>query len=201
MTQKPTGGTRPAREGQGERRARKRGVAALERTEGVAAELQALGGPTGTVDRAERVAAGRELRKQVPRAAHGDWQPAADRPDPVAVLVAQGESRVPDLLPIRYGRMAESAFGFFRGAAAGMAADLAGTPSTGITVQVCGDGHLLNFGGFATPERRLIFDVNDFDETLPGPWEWDLKRLGRASRSRRARRASPTTSRSRRCSG
>ena len=92
--------------------------------------------------------------------------------------MAQGESRVPELLPIRYGRMAESPFGFFRGAAAGMAADLASTPSTGITVQLCGDGHLVNFGGFATPERRLIFDVNDFDETLPGPWEWDLKRLG-----------------------
>ena len=83
-----------------------------------------------------------------------------------------------DLLPIRYGRMAESPFGFFRGAAAGMADDLAGTPNTGIIVQVCGDGHLVNFGGFGTPERRLIFDVNDFDETLPGPWEWDLKRLG-----------------------
>ena len=104
--------------------------------------------------------------------------PAADRPDPVGVLIAQGESRVQDLLPIRYGRMAESPFGFFRGAAAVMAADLAGTPNTGIAVQLCGDGHLVNFGGFGTPERRLIFDVNDFDETLPGPWEWDLKRLG-----------------------
>jgi uncharacterized protein (DUF2252 family) len=99
-------------------------------------------------------------------------------PDPVAVLAAQGESRVPELLPIRHGRMAESQFGFYRGAAAGMAADLASTPSTGILVQLCGDAHLVNFGGFATPERRLIFDVNDFDETLPGPWEWDLKRLG-----------------------
>jgi uncharacterized protein (DUF2252 family) len=96
----------------------------------------------------------------------------------VAVLQDQGRTRVQELLPIRYGRMAESPFGFFRGAAAGMAADLAPTPTTGITVQVCGDGHLVNFGGFATPERRLIFDVNDFDETLPGPWEWDLKRLG-----------------------
>ena len=122
--------------------------------------------------------AGRALRKDVPRSSHGDWQAAADRPDPVAVLEAQGKSRVPELLPIRYGRMAESPFGFFRGAAAGMAADLASTPTTGIKVQLCGDGHLVNFGGFATPERRLIFDVNDFDETLPGPWEWDLKRLG-----------------------
>ena len=125
----------------------------------------------------DRIDAGRAFRKEVPRSSHGDWQPAADRPDPVAVLVAQGTSRVPELLPIRYGRMAESPFGFFRGAAAGMAADLASTPSTGVAVQLCGDGHLVNFGGFATPERRLIFDVNDFDETLPGPWEWDLKRL------------------------
>jgi uncharacterized protein (DUF2252 family) len=137
-----------------------------------------LGGATGAVDRADRIDAGRAVRKEVPRSSHGDWQAAADRPDPVAVLVAQGAGRVPELLPIRYGRMAESPFGFFRGAAAGMAADLASTPSTGVAVQLCGDGHLVNFGGFGTPERRLIFDVNDFDETLPGPWEWDLKRLG-----------------------
>jgi Uncharacterized protein conserved in bacteria (DUF2252) len=148
--------------------------AAFERASGAAA----LQGNTGTVDRADRIAAGRALRKDVPRSSHGDWQAAADRPDPVAVLEAQSESRVPELLPIRHGRMAESQFGFFRGAAAGMAADLAPTPTTGIMVQLCGDAHLLNFGGFATPERRLIFDVNDFDETLPGPWEWDLKRLG-----------------------
>ena len=156
----------------------KRGVAALERVAGAAAATGALGGATGVVDRADRTGAGRELRKEVPRSSHGDWEAAADRPDPVAVLVAQGKSRVPELLPIRYGRMAESPFGFYRGAAAGMATDLASTPSTGIMVQLCGDGHLVNFGGFATPERRLIFDVNDFDETLPGPWEWDLKRLG-----------------------
>jgi uncharacterized protein (DUF2252 family) len=145
---------------------------------GTAATAGVLGTATGRVDRADRVDAGRELRKAVPRSSHGDWNAAADRPDPVDVLEAQGKSRVPELLPIRYGRMAESPFGFFRGAAAGMAADLASTPTTGITVQLCGDGHLMNFGGFATPERRLIFDVNDFDETLPGPWEWDLKRLG-----------------------
>jgi uncharacterized protein (DUF2252 family) len=137
-----------------------------------------LGGATGGIDRADRIGAGRALRKEVPRSSHGDWEPAEDRPDPVAVLEAQGKSRVAELLPIRYGRMAESPFGFFRGAAASMAADLASTPATGIRVQLCGDGHLVNFGGFATPERRLIFDVNDFDETLPGPWEWDLKRLG-----------------------
>ncbi len=154
------------------------GVVALERVSGAAAATGALGGATGAVDRADRIDAGRAMRKEVPRSSHGDWRAAGDRPDPVAVLVAQGQSRVPDLLPIRYGRMAESPFGFFRGAAAGMAADLASTPTTGITVQLCGDGHLVNFGGFGTPERRLIFDVNDFDETLPGPWEWDLKRLG-----------------------
>jgi uncharacterized protein (DUF2252 family) len=153
-------------------------VAALEGASGAAAKTGAVGGATGAVDRADRVAAGRAMRKEVPPGSHGDWEPAADRPDPVAVLVAQGKSRVQDLLPIRYGRMAESPFGFFRGAAAGMAADLASTPRTGVVVQLCGDGHLVNFGGFGTPERRLIFDVNDFDETLPGPWEWDLKRLG-----------------------
>jgi uncharacterized protein (DUF2252 family) len=149
-------------------------VAAFER----AANAAAVGANTPTVDRADRIAAGRAMRKIVPRSSHADWEPAADRPDPVAVLMAQGETRVADLLPIRHGRMAESQFGFFRGAAAGIAIDLASTPSTGIVVQLCGDAHLMNFGGFATPERRLIFDVNDFDETLPGPWEWDLKRLG-----------------------
>src|SRR5256886_5230323 len=154
------------------------GVAALGRVSGAAAATGALGGAPGAMDRADRIDAARAMRKDVPRSSHGDWKAAPDRPDPVDVLVAQGKSRVPELLPIRYGRMAESPFGFFRGAAAGMAADLASTPSTGVAVQLCGDGHLVNFGGFATPERRLIFDVNDFDETLPGPWEWDLKRLG-----------------------
>ena len=177
------------------------GIAALARVSGAAAATGALGGATGAVDRADRIDAGRAMRKDVPRSSHGDWEAAADRPDPVDVLVAQGESRVPELLPIRYGRMAESPFGFFRGAAAGMAADLASTPSTGVAVQLCGDGHLVNFGGFATPERRLIFDVNDFDETLPGPWEWDLKRLARASRSRLGQRACPTTSARARCCG
>ena len=154
----------------------KHSVAALARAE-KAAEA-AHGGRTGAVERADRRAWGRSLRADVPRAVHGEWAPSADRPDPVSLLEAQGKTRVQDLLPIRYGRMAESPFGFFRGAAAVMAADLAGTPNTGIPVQLCGDGHLVNFGGFGTPERRLIFDVNDFDETLPGPWEWDLKRLG-----------------------
>jgi uncharacterized protein (DUF2252 family) len=154
------------------------GAAAFERTARAAEATGTLGDNRGTIDRADRIAAGRALRKEVPRNSHGDWAPTADRPDPVAVLLAQCESRVPDLLPIRHGRMAESPFGFFRGAAAGMAADLASTPTTGMRVQLCGDAHLVNFGGFATPERRLIFDVNDFDETLPGPWEWDLERLG-----------------------
>src|SRR2546430_4714105 len=159
-------------------KAKRTRVAALDRPSGAASADAVLGGKTGTIDRADRIAAGRALRKDVPRDAHGDWQRARDRPDRVEVRVAQGQSRVPELLPIRYGRMAESPFGFFRGAAAGMAADLASTPSAGHRVQLCGDAHLVNFGGFATPERRLIFDVNDFDETLPGPWEWDLKRLG-----------------------
>jgi uncharacterized protein (DUF2252 family) len=159
-------------------KSRRERAAAFERAVGAAKGPAALDRRTGTIDRADRIAAGRALRKVVPRRSHGDWRAAADRPDPVAVLEAQGDSRVTELLPIRHGRMAESQFGFFRGAAAGMAADLASTPDTGITVQLCGDGHLVNFGGFATPERRLIFDVNDFDETLPGPWEWDLKRLG-----------------------
>ena len=100
-----------------------------------------------------------------------------NRPDPIALLEAQAASRVPELVPIRHGRMAASPFAFFRGAAAVMAADLAGSPSSGIRVQLCGDAHLSNFGGFASPERDLVFDLNDFDETLPGPWEWDLKRL------------------------
>src|SRR5260370_22808769 len=159
-------------------KAKRARVAALDRPSGAAGADAVLGGKTGSVDRADRIDAGHALRKDVPRDAHGGSRPGAGRPGPVAVLVAQGESRVAELLPIRYGRMAESQFGFFRGGAAGMAGDLASTPSTGLTVQLCGDGHLVNFGGFATPERRLIFDVNDFDETLPGPWEWDLKRLG-----------------------
>jgi uncharacterized protein (DUF2252 family) len=154
----------------------KHGVAALARASDAA--RAARGGRTGAVDRGERRAWGRARREEVSRTVQGDWDPARDRPDPVDVLISQGEGRVKELLPIRYGRMSESPFGFFRGAAAVMAADLADTPNSGIEVQLCGDGHLVNFGGFGTPERRLIFDVNDFDETLPGPWEWDLKRLG-----------------------
>jgi uncharacterized protein (DUF2252 family) len=129
------------------------------------------------MDVAARIAAGKDARQQAPRTSHGAWQPAADRPDPIAVLEAQAASRVPELVPIRHGRMSASPFAFFRGAAAIMASDLAPTPTSGIRVQCCGDAHLSNFGGFASPDRTLVFDLNDFDETLPGPWEWDLKRL------------------------
>ena len=120
---------------------------------------------------------GREARAAVPRAVHGDWAPAADRPDPIAVLQAQAASRLQELIPIRHGRMVVSPFTFYRGAAAVMAADLASTPDSGIVVQACGDAHISNFGGFAAADRRLIFGPNDFDETLPGPWEWDVKRM------------------------
>jgi uncharacterized protein (DUF2252 family) len=127
--------------------------------------------------RVERAVKGREARDRVPRSSHGEWEPSADRPDPIAILEQQAESRVPELVPIRYGRMLVSPFTFYRGAAAIMAADLTGTPDSGLRVQLCGDAHLSNFGAFASPERRLMFDINDFDETLPGPWEWDVKRL------------------------
>ncbi len=125
----------------------------------------------------KRVVLGRAARREAPRSSHGDWRVASDRPDPVALLQSQDEIRVPELVPIRYGRMLISPFTFFRGAALVMAADLAPTPRSGLTVQLCGDAHVLNFGLFGSPERQVIFDVNDFDETLPGPWEWDVKRL------------------------
>lgn len=125
----------------------------------------------------ERADRGRAARKQVPRSSHAGFSPAARRPDPVDVIEEQSAARVPELVPIRYGRMTESPFRFYRGAAAIMAGDLASTPRSGITAQLCGDAHLLNFRLLASPERRLMFDINDFDETLPGPWEWDVKRL------------------------
>jgi len=125
----------------------------------------------------ERRAEGRALRDAVPRESHGHWKAPSDRRDPVELLVESNKDRMPQLIPIRHGRMVESPFAFYRGSAALMAADLARTPATGLRVQACGDAHLLNFGGFATPERNFIFDINDFDETLPAPWEWDLKRL------------------------
>ncbi|MFL9936649.1 DUF2252 domain-containing protein [Paraburkholderia sp. RL18-103-BIB-C] len=127
--------------------------------------------------RAERLAAGQALRDRVPRSSHADWTPSAQRRDPIEVLEESNQDRLPELVPIRYGRMLRSPFTFLRGSAALMAYDLATTPSTGLEVQACGDCHLLNFGLFATPERNLVFDLNDFDETLPAPWEWDLKRL------------------------
>jgi uncharacterized protein (DUF2252 family) len=127
---------------------------------------------------AERRVRGKAARAEVPRESHAKWEPAPDRPDPVALLESQAASRVPDLVPVRYGRMMETPFTYFRGAALPMASDLASTPATGLIVQACGDAHLSNFGLFGSPERRLVFDVNDFDETLPAPWEWDVKRLG-----------------------
>jgi len=117
------------------------------------------------------------MRVKVPRSAHAGWEPPDDRPDPVTLLEERHGTRVPELVPIRVGRMLVSPFTFLRGAAEVMAHDLSSTPATGVQVQACGDAHLLNFGVFATPERHLVFDVNDFDETLPGPWEWDVKRL------------------------
>ncbi|MER7731203.1 DUF2252 domain-containing protein [Streptomyces erythrochromogenes] len=125
----------------------------------------------------ERRAMGREARRRCPRSGHAVYQPSPDRQDPLAILEAQSATRVQELVPIRYARMTESPFRFYRGAAAIMASDLAGSPDSGIAVQLCGDAHLLNFRLLASPERRLMFDINDFDETLPGPWEWDVKRL------------------------
>ena len=125
----------------------------------------------------EMMEAGKLLRDTVPRSAHGVWKKPSNRADPIAQLQVSDPERLPELLPVRYGRMLVSPFTFYRGAAGVMAGDLATTPKTGIRVQACGDCHLLNFGGFATPERNIIFDINDFDETLPAPWEWDVKRL------------------------
>ena len=126
---------------------------------------------------AERAARGKAARAEVPRASHGDWEPGLHRPDPVELLEEQAQTRVPELVPIRYGRMLVSPFTFYRGAAYLMASDLSGGPRTGLHTQLCGDAHLSNFGGFAAPDRRIVFSINDFDETLPGPFEWDVKRL------------------------
>jgi uncharacterized protein (DUF2252 family) len=125
----------------------------------------------------ERAAHGRALREKVPRKSHASWAETPDRADPIALLEAQARTRVPELVPMRYGRMQVSPFAFLRGSAIVMAHDLARTPTTGLQTQLCGDAHLCNFGVYASPERTLVFDINDFDETLPGPWEWDLKRL------------------------
>jgi Uncharacterized protein conserved in bacteria (DUF2252) len=128
------------------------------------------------LSRADRVARGKDARAVAPLDSHAEFSPGRFR-DPVGLLLGQGASRVPELVPVRHGRMLVSPFTFFRGAALPMAADLAGTPALGLRVQLCGDAHLSNFGAFASPERNLVFDVNDFDETLPGPFEWDVKRL------------------------
>jgi uncharacterized protein (DUF2252 family) len=125
----------------------------------------------------QRAEAAKALRKEVPRSSHGTWEPAPDRPDPVNLITGQDEGRLQELVPIRHSRMLESSFAFFRGASRIMASDLSTTPVTGYDVQLCGDAHLANFGVYGSPERNLVFDLNDFDETLPGPWEWDLKRL------------------------
>lgn len=127
--------------------------------------------------RNERYAMGRQIRKICPRSSHAKFEPPVNRPDPVELIIESNKDRIPKLVPLRHGRMAGTPFTFYRGAALIMAADLSSTPVTGITVQACGDAHLCNFGGFATPERNVIFSINDLDETFPAPWEWDLKRL------------------------
>jgi uncharacterized protein (DUF2252 family) len=134
-------------------------------------------GPYARLVSGESAERGRAARRVVPRSAHGEFSPAPDRPDPIALLQTQAATRLQELVPIRYGRMLVSPFTFYRGAAAIMAADLSATPHSGITVQACGDAHISNFGGFAAQDRRLLFGPNDFDETLPGPWEWDVKRM------------------------
>jgi uncharacterized protein (DUF2252 family) len=127
--------------------------------------------------RNERYEMGKQLRKTCPRSSHAQWEAPVGRQDPLDLLLVSEKGRIPDLLPLRHGRMARSPFTFYRGSAFNMAADLANTPTSGIFVQACGDAHLCNFGGFATPERNVIFSINDLDETLPAPWEWDVKRL------------------------
>jgi uncharacterized protein (DUF2252 family) len=143
-------------------------------------EEEPASGPAGQPEHptmAQRAARGKAARKMVPLSVHGEWQRSSDRPDPVRLLEEQGASRVPELVPIRYGRMLVSPFTFYRGAAYLMASDLSSAPRTDLLVQLCGDAHLSNFGVFAAPDRQLVFSVNDFDETLPGPFEWDVKRL------------------------
>src|ERR687893_1194454 len=150
-------------------------VAAIPRAAVLAADPGEVGQQGANYQ--ERRRRGRAARQEAPRSSHAAWKPAAGRPDPIEILEAQAKTRDRDLAPIRYARMTPSPFAYMRGAAMVMAEDLAGTPRTGIRAQLCGDPHLLNFGAYASPERTLLFDVNDFDETLPGPWEWDVKRL------------------------
>src|SRR5262249_10494744 len=151
---------------------------ALSREASMAVEpVELFVSPGARTSAAERYDRGRAIRQQLPRRAHAGWTAPATRRDPIDVLEAQAADRLPDLVGIRYGRMLASSFAFYRGSAAIMAMDLGGLPSTGLTVQLCGDAHLANFGLYASPERALVFDINDFDETLPGPFEWDVKRL------------------------
>ncbi len=159
----------------------------------IAAKYQ-LDSRAGRLTVAQRVERGKLARAAVPRSSHAAFDPPADRPDPISLLESQATSRLPDLVPVRYGRMMVSPFTFFRGAALPMASDLSATPVSGLPVQACGDAHLSNFGIFGSAERRLVFDVNDFDETLPGPWEWDVKRLPPAWKSRLAATGSLTSS-------
>ena len=154
------------------------------------------GTPVLHLDPDQRARIGRAARAAVPRSAHAEWVPSPDRADPASLLAAQETTRVPDLVPLRHERMHVSPFTFYRGAAVIMAADLATAPNTGLRVQACGDAHLSNFGGFSAPDRALLFDINDFDETSPGPFEWDVKRLAASFEiaaapvpSRRRRRA------------
>src|ERR1700736_5473134 len=151
------------------------GSAAKRPMAGASASSAAAAAPHLSVS--ERVTRGKAARAEVPRSSHAIFEPPRKRADPLELLERQAETRVPELVPIRYGRMLVSPFTFYRGAAAIMAHDLAPTPRSGLVAQCCGDAHLSNFGVFASPERRLVFDLNDFDETLPGPWEWDVKRL------------------------
>lgn len=143
----------------------------------VSDQISRLTHPEPGLPRADRRARGKSARARTRRSDLGTWVPSADRPDPIELLASQNSSRFADLVPVRWGRMVASPFTFYRGSAALMASDLAGSPDSGLVTQVCGDAHLQNFGLFASPERRLLFDLNDFDETLPGPWEWDVKRL------------------------
>ena len=144
---------------------------------GRVAEAEVRSGALSKLTSAERRERGKAARAKAPRSCCADWAPAPDRRDPIELLEEQAATRVPELLPIRYGRMAAGPFAFYRGGAYVMAADLATLPNSGLVAQLCGDAHLSNFGGFASPDRQLVFDTNDFDETLPGPWEWDVLRL------------------------
>ena len=148
--------------------------------------------------RQELYAVGKSLREKCPRSSHAAWQPAANRPEPISLVLQADEGRLPELLPLRHGRMALSPFTFYRGSALAMAVDLAGTPATGVRVQCGGDSHLVNFRGLGTPERQVIFAINDLDETLPAPWEWDLKRLPTPTRTKRTMPCSNVRSRTER---